>query len=287
MAYLAALFDKPDKSLDLHRIRDFTPEQFADFEKTFAEFIKLEQKFSLLRILELNFLALDSFVKKLQESNNNLDAYTVLAEMNRHFMNYLSSAYSLREHIKSSISPNFGRQSEHTSKYAKFLELLTKTHFEYAFFQDFRDFAQHCGFPVGEMKTIQNETGRRLTLKYSKAVLLENYKRWKYCDLQKRSEIEFDLIALVKRHHQIVTQEFSVVIQALYGKNLDNIESYFLGLQKEAKAIQESAIAKVVLSLPPNPLEGGTVTWRNIPLNPLVQLGLSRKVQTGSPTPKP
>ncbi len=126
------------------------------------------------------------------------------------------------------------------------------------------------------MHLLQEEVGRVLTLKYSRAALLQDYNGWKKSNLLKRLEIEFDLIDLVKKHHRIVTQEFSVIIQAVYGKNLDQTESFFLNFHKEAKNIHESATAKIVLSLPASPLEG-TITFQDIPKNPLAELGLSRK----------
>lgn len=275
MPHLAAVFTKPDRSYNVHLIREFTPEQIAEFEAVLAEFTTLRQRFSLLSILELNFSALDSFINEVKSSSR-LDKRRVWLEANRHFMNYLSSGYALREHLKTSLKRDFGRESEQLSRFLKFIDLLEKRCFEYAFFQDFRNFVQHCGFPVGKMNVTHDKDGRVLTLKYPKAVLLKDYSRWGTSNLRERKEAEFDLIALVRGHHRVVTQEFSVVIEAEYGKTLDQIESYFLGLHREAKSVQESAEAKMVLSLAPDPSQG-TVELQDIPKNPLAELGLSRK----------
>lgn len=126
------------------------------------------------------------------------------------------------------------------------------------------------------MNLTDSVEGRVLTLTYSKAALLGAYKRWGTSKLSARKESEFDLIALVKQHHRVVTQEFAVVIHANYGRNLDLIESYFLALHKEAKAVQQDAVAQIVLSLPQDPSRG-TMTFQDIPANPLAALGLTRK----------
>ncbi|MGA2866275.1 MAG: hypothetical protein ABSF95_17515 [Verrucomicrobiota bacterium] len=275
MAYLTAVFTASDKSYNVHCIREFTPEQFADHERVLADFVRLRQRFSLLHIVELNFAALMSFIHEL-ESSQNPDKNRALVQANRHFMNYLSSSYALWQHLRTSLIRDFGRRSEQVLRFMKYIQLLEDNRFEYAFCQDFRNFVQHCGFPVGGMNLRHDRAGRVATVKYSKAALLTEYNGWEKSHLRGRPETDFDLLAIIKQHNRMVIQGFSVVIQAVYASNLDRIESYFLSLHKEAKRVHENAVAKVVLALPSSP-EEGTITFEDIPANPLAELGLSRK----------
>jgi hypothetical protein len=177
-----------------------------------------------------------------------MNATRVLTEMNRHFMNYLSSGYSLRQHLDKLLKRDFGRKSEQAAKFPHLLNLLETNNFAYAFFQDFRNYVQHCGFPIGGMKLVQEKNGSALSLTHSKAALLKEYHEWKKSALPNRPEEEFDLIALVKIHHQIVIKEFRAVILAEYGKSLDIIQNYFLKLHNEAKAVKGDAEARIIIS---------------------------------------
>lgn len=276
MPSLTALYkDEADSQVNLHRIRDLTPGEFAEHDAKLEEFIRLRRRFSLLHVAEQNFAALAGFLAQVSAAAN-LNGNKALAEANRHFMNYFSSAYALRQHLNTSLIRDFGRNSGQVIKFQKFLSMLEEKSFDYAFVQDFRNFVQHCGFPVGEMRRTENHQGRALSVKYSKAALLSDYNEWGKSKLAERPEGEFDLMVIVQKHHALVVREFSVVIQAEYGQNLDAIEAYFVGLHEEAKKIAPNAVAKIVDELPDNPYSG-TVTFRDIPRNPLAELGLTRK----------
>jgi hypothetical protein len=131
------------------------------------------------------------------------------------------------------------------------------------------------------MNLSDKKEGVLLSIKYSKAALIKDYKGWEKCGLSGRNEVEFDLIALLKGHHRVVKQEFSVVIQDQYGKTLDKIQKYFVALQNEAKNIQENAEAKIIISFPTEPSHGSLV-FQEIPKNPLAELGLSRTTISGN-----
>lgn len=274
MPYLTALFIKPDKSWSFHGLREFTPEQFREYERISAEFAMLRKKFSLLLILEQNYSALDSFIKG-AEASNTINIKMASTEANRHFMNYLCAGYTLREHLEASFEHDFGRNSEPFNKFKNFIGRMEAQYFEYAFFQDFRNFVQHYSFPVEKMNLSDTKEGYVLTLKFSKAALLKGYTHWKKSNLLKRKEVEFDLVALLKKHHQVVIEEFPSLILAQCGSNLGQIEAYFHGLQKEAKHINENAEAKLIMSLPNDPSHWD-FKYEEIPKNPLAELGLSR-----------
>ena len=245
-----------------------------------AEFNKLHQRFSLLHILEQNFSALNLFLRRLCEDSS-FNSYKAHSEANRHLMNYLSSGYALREHLEKAVKRDFGRKSKELFRFEGFIEYLERTSFEYAFLQDFRDYVQHCGFPVGEMQLTSDKHGKILTLTYSKTALLTDYKTrgkdaWSKSNLPNRHETEFDLIALVKKHHLVAMAEFSIIIQDFYVENLNRIEEILSGYDAEAKNIEPNAIAKIAMSVPPNP-SNGRITFRDIPRNPFDLLGIFRK----------
>lgn len=274
MAYLAAVFIEEGDLFVADCIRELSPSQLAEFNLIQTKFNLLRQRLSLLHILEQNFSTFGSFINQLQASGN-MNATRALSEMNRHFMNYLSSGYSLREHLETLLKRDFGRKSEQVVLFRQLLEFLEKNYFEYAFFQDFRNYVQHCGFPVGGMHVVQDKKGSSLRLTHSKIALLKEYNSWEKSMLSKRPEGEFDLIALVKIHHQIVIKEFSSIILTEYGKSLDVVQNYFLKLHSEAKAVKKDAEARIILQVDGDSSKGG-VGFQDIPLNPMVELGLAQ-----------
>jgi hypothetical protein len=274
MAHLAAIFKKRDKSSNVHVIRELPASEFAGFEKCWADFQRLRERYTLLHILDKNFMQLDSFTQSL-EGGKQINAGGVLAELNNHFMNYLSSGYSLRQHLETFIKRDFGRDSVHPAKFQQFLELLEKASFEYVFLQDFRNFVQHCGFPVGSARLTHEERGRTLAVTYSKASLLESYKGWKKCNLQNRPESELDLLAIVGKAHRVTRQEFSGLIYAVYGTNLNRIDSCFVSFQKEAADVNPNAVARIISSMSGDSSDG-QLQLQDIPRNAFSELGLSR-----------
>ncbi len=274
MPHLAAIFNKRDKSSNVHLIRELPTPEFAEFERCWKEFQRLRERYSLLHILDKNFMQLDSFAKSL-EGGKPINAGGILTELNNHFMNYLSTAYALRQHLEASIKRDFGRDSVHPAKFQQFIELLETASFEYAFLQDFRNFVQHCGFPVGSARLMYQQSGRVLTVTYSKASLLESYKGWKKCNLQNRPETELDLLAVVGRAHCVTRQEFSGLIYAVYGTNLNRIDSCFVGFHKEAADVNPNSVAKIILSMSGDS-SGGQLQLQDIPRNAFKELGLSR-----------
>jgi hypothetical protein len=273
VAYLAAVFFGQDRSYNVHHIRELTAAQLAEHGEHYSDFLRLRQRLSLLHALGENYSALKSFIHELQAASR-VDGNRALSETNRHFMNYLSAAYALREHLTTALRRDFGRSSMEMSRFRTFLNLLEQKCFAYAFFQDFRNYVQHCGFPVGEMRLVAEGTTRSLELAYSKSALLAEYKKWEKSCLSQRPEISFDLVALIGAHHGVVIKEFPVAILAEYGKNIHRADAYFRGLHREAAKINPDSHARIVVSVKGVPSKG-KVTFQDIPLDPLGELGLS------------
>lgn len=274
MPQLAAFLPQPAQACNVHLIRELAVPEFEEYRAAKAEFMKLRQRLNLLVILEQNFSALDKYIEQLRMTDER--GTLVSCDLNRHFMNYLSSAYALRQHLETWFKRDLGRES--LERFRKFLALMEEKCFAYAFFQDFRNYVQHCGFPVFKTERSMKGQERLLALTYPKAALLHDYANWEKARLTERTEHAFDLVVLVRTHQKVVHSEFPVAILAEYGKNFDKLEACFLKLQAEAGKVQAGAGATIVVSLDGDPTRGGQITFDNIPQNPLAELGLSRKV---------
>jgi hypothetical protein len=277
MAYLVATSKGGDGSFNVHCVRELSGEEMSTHDNHVKEFVTLRQRLSLLQILHQNFLSTISFLNEL-EATSQIETDAAVTETNRHFMGYLSAAYSLREHLKTCLARDFGSSSTQATQFGSLLKLMESKSFSYAFFQDFRNYVQHCGFPVGNLTLTQKPQGRSLKLTCSRVELLRDYSSWRKSRLARRTEAEFDLVALLRAHHNVVMNEFPAAILAGYGRNIEATAKYFKTLHQEAQKVRPGSEAKLALSLPRNAVEG-TLVLSDFPVDPLGQLGLRKKTK--------
>jgi|GEM_PF-5333170 len=276
MHSLNAKFSPDEGNLNFDRIRDLSDSEVEEYLSRKRVYSRLKNRLSLLYINDLNFADLEKYREETVATENPRSVR--LFELNRLFMNYLASAYALREHLKVNIKRDFGRRSEQADNYSRFLIAMDETHRSYAFYQDFRNFVQHCGFPVGNANYNKNREGTTLELSYSRERLLEDYNRWDKSKLAKWSDDRIDLAEITIEHHSIVKREFPVMILGIYGGNVDDSESYFQAFHSEARAVDETAVAVMMLDQDISS-EGGNLVFEDIPINPLWELGLRRSDQ--------
>lgn len=132
-------------------IRSLT-ESEAKTVKTFGTIYSLvETRINLLKIVERNFRELSKFTSS-HTSDSRTDVDYRL-ELDRLILNYLSTGYGLHEQFKRHVAKN---SPESQVLFRKFVEELETKSFAYAFFRDFRNYAQHCELPVGRVTVNKN-----------------------------------------------------------------------------------------------------------------------------------
>lgn len=275
MAKLAACFNKPANESNIHVIRDLTESELSTFQRYFDEHRRLRERYSLLHIVDKNFKSIQAMIDDAQGPKGFVPGRD-LDELNSRFMNYLSAVYSLREHLETALKRDFGRDSEHVVRYPQIISFLEQRSFDYAFLQDFRNFVQHCGFPVGMVNISATESGPVVNVKFKRDVLLRSYKGWSKSQLETRTESEMDLLAITRAAHLIITKHFSGIIFLAYAGNLKAMEPVFANYHKEAADVWPASVAKIVLSLSGSPQTGGTITMQDIPRDIYGELGLRR-----------
>ena len=272
MYQLAAQYITENQNVNFHRIRDLSASGIDEYLSRKKGHLLLRERLSLLFVHNKNFDELQQFRK--QSSYSHSRSYSILVEFNRLFMNYLSSAYSLREHLKTGITRDFGRKSEHFLNYNDILGKIEEQYPTYAFYQDFRNFVQHCGFPVGKANSKEDIYGTRLDLTYSRRKLLEDYNRWDKSSLDSWACDIIDLTEITQDHQEIILREFPVIILEIYGNEVDATEFYYRSLHDEAKAVDKDAKA-VIITKSNRTEKGGEVTFEQVPTDSLGELGLN------------
>ena len=278
MPHLAAAFDRkepihPRPVHHVRRIRDISGPVYDEFKRLENEFQRLRRRFSLLFILEENYRALDAYIRMMADKDRK--EVPQLHQVLRHLMNYIFTAYALREHLETALKRDFGRRSVAVQKWEQLLSLLETRQFPYAFFQDFRNFVQHCGFPAGNVVVTDDVQQAWVRITYSKKQLLGDYNDWEKSHLAKWPQDELDIVAMAAAHHKVITEEFPIVIVANYGGNLPAMQECFKGFHAEARKVDSSAVA-VIIESEHNEAESKHLL-QPIPKDALGELGLSQQ----------
>lgn len=268
--FLAANTREPGRH-NLRKLRDFDSDQLDSYNRSKAEYQRLRERLSLLQVVAGNYQQILTFMCTIPRIGS--ADYGPLIEINRLLMNYMSSAYALREHLETATKRDFGRASKQVGDLNAFLMRLEQSSFPYAFFQDFRNYVQHCGFPVGGFTAHKNMVRAEVHITYDPQKLLSQYKDWGKSKLGEYTEPVIDITTLVQDHHSIVIAEFPAAILGLYGSRILEIDSYFRALHAEAYQHDATAIAVLVKHFQKNEA-GMSFTLDHIPRDPIGELGV-------------
>ena len=79
-------------------------------------------------------------------------ARTIYMDLNRLILNLLASARMFLDHTEYSLKGKYGKTSKEFNDFKKMCSYKYDTNFSYRFLYRLRNFAQHCGMPVGRIQ---------------------------------------------------------------------------------------------------------------------------------------
>ena len=142
----------------LQFVRDLSSDEIAKHEKYISVFTDARSRFHLFKILGRNYVEWTSYINLLLNplTNNDEDA---MLQLDRLLLNYLSCAYTIHEHFKTSFRRRFRKNEAKLKEYDDFINGLCKNSWEFAFFLDFRGYVQHCGLGIGHFNRHRSYIG--------------------------------------------------------------------------------------------------------------------------------
>lgn len=193
---LGKIYDNfPEQEIKVEFCEILSKEEFLKFERSIS---KIEELNNIRRLLGfvikndseiLDFLNTTSqdFIEKSVSWNgvSKTDLDRLFSNVNRLFLNYLSSIKTFIDHIETHINRKFGEKSKEFIDFKKVLSLFYDNSFAYRFFYELRNYSQHCGLPIDNVKytTEYDRENNRikgvLQVKFNRIKLLSNYKKWK------------------------------------------------------------------------------------------------------------
>ena len=174
------------------------PEQDLDELRKFNEII-LEFKYYQRKVkeIELNYLdyksKYDFYKEKLAKKNiqKSKDFDLIFIDINRVFVNFITSIRTFVEHLEKKISRKYSKNSQEYLSYKKFVGNCYDKYFSYRFFYHLRNFSIHTDYPINsffsdyEYDEDRNIKKFEFKVEFQKSHLLKDY------DIKKK--LNFDL----------------------------------------------------------------------------------------------
>lgn len=112
------------------------------------------------------------------------DLEEIQLHCNRMLLNYLSSARTYIDHSQHFLSARYGKDSRQLNKFKDLLSFNFDHNFSYRFFYKLRNYSQHCGVPIQEIKYVSeyerdnHEIRGHLAAFFQPQQLLMDYNSW-------------------------------------------------------------------------------------------------------------
>ena len=211
-------------------------DQYQQATLAIKDVYSYNQSSKLLHLVTLNELELNMFLQSafddvINKSSkwNGLsenDIELIQLELNRRLLNYLSSVRTYLDHSETFLKRLFGKESEQVKLFKTICSGFYDTFFSYRFFYKLRNYAQHCGLPISNIRTsIESQpeldaTKITMHLKFDKQKLLDGFD-W---DQKTRNDLkqmgsEFDFMPLFIENAEnirtVATEKDKIVLSAV------------------------------------------------------------------------
>jgi len=116
----------------------------------------------LYHFVRLNYDEYVGLLKRyLQEYTQNpraVDMRVMYFNINRHIFNYLSSIRMFLDHNEYNLKKRYGSDSPRVKRFKKTCSQIYDNSFSYRFLYKLRNYVQHCGMPLGNLKLAAKES---------------------------------------------------------------------------------------------------------------------------------
>ena len=166
----------------LQGLREISAEEIEAYEKAVEhlhEFIGAEDLLQICRNNERDFRATLTELRTLagQDDLSQAKGKCLALEMNRRLLSVLTSLRLYAEYNETRFKRRFGKDSNEVAELKTVFADAYDSSFSYRFLWGLRNYAQHCGLPIGHVRTIsrlrEDETPQhRLEVKFETEILL-------------------------------------------------------------------------------------------------------------------
>jgi len=219
-----------EKDTDYKTLRDLTSAETVKHEQYKVVISEARNRLNLFKILSYNFQDWRNYLDSLLIRKTN-DHDDEMLHLDRLLLNYLTCAYTIREHFEVSFNKRFRKDTSRKTEHDTFLKRLCSESWAFAFFLDFRGHVQHYGLGIGHYARSYNETSVSVTITQDAASLISRNSQaraWTYSKL-KGSEGIIELVPLLKEFHIHMLQNYAgFIVQTFFPELIPAGEFYSL-----------------------------------------------------------
>lgn len=230
-AHKLGSFNQPRNSFDV--LRDLSPEEelhHASFVRVCAE---ARSRLSLFNMLSKNYEEWTSYVSGLLTSVHR-DHDETQNELNRLLLNYLTFAYTIREHFEVSYRHRYKKDSAKLKEYDAFIDRFCTACWAFAFISDFRGYVQHRGLAVGRYNRSGSRTSIKIEILADSDQLLRESREWKMSKLH-ASRGAIDLVETIHEFHLQMLQSYAPFVAKAFFPELMPASKFYGALTAEVK----------------------------------------------------
>ena len=118
-------------------VRNLNQAEISDHAKYVPVIVEARNRLDLFKILKMNYREWRKYLDSLLSPRPS-DGTQECLELNRLLLNYLASAYAIREHFNGSHKRRFRHDPSRKNSHENFIDKLCANSFAFAFFLDFR-----------------------------------------------------------------------------------------------------------------------------------------------------
>lgn len=223
---------------NIHVVRPLTDDE----KRKLTEYTKVlaiaRSRFKLFAILRGNYKQWADYITSLLKPGGDLTDSEMI-ELDRLLLNFLSSAKSVLEHFKQHWTQAH-RNTPREKEFKTYVEKLESGSWAFAFFQDLRNFTQHCGLPVGKYSRSHSGTSVTLSIGCDAGWLADNYKNWDKSKLTK-AHGHIDYVVQTREYFVRLQQDFGKFVAKEFGPRLIEAHNFFAKLANEVAAAAPDA----------------------------------------------
>jgi hypothetical protein len=232
------LVGHPPGQFNFHFVRDLSNHEVEQHQAFTSIISEARSRLKLFRILHHNYSEWQNYIEKLLNPAYK-DDHDALEHLDRLLLNYLTCAYTIREHFKVSFTQRFRSTPSKQAEYEKFIKEICSHSFPFAFFLDFRGYVQHVGLGVGNYHRQIDVSFVRVSVTQNAEDLLAGSRLWTLSRLNK-SHGEIDLIKTLQEFHVRMLEHYAPFVARVFFPDLLPAAKFYAGLTKEVKTVNSN-----------------------------------------------
>jgi hypothetical protein len=258
-------------------VRDLTEEESAKHDAYAPVLAEARERLKLFQILSHNYREWKNYVDSLLSARvGHRD--DEMQHLDRLLLNYLTCAYTIRQHFEVSFQQRFRKDKAKQKQYYDFLDKLCAASWEFAFFLDFRGYVQHRGLGIGFYNREISTTSVTITITCDAADLVAASREWKLSKL-KGTEGSLELVPLLRDFHVQMVQSYGAFVANTFFPELSPAAEFYGHLTKEIQK-ENPSFKMVFLERDPEVREEGgkthmTLNMIQVPNDVFGELGIS------------